>query len=84
MKYLLSPFGTGIHVPDVYLITAALQAQTAYLAPIRGCNIGDDATHDDIQNRLTVRTRHSRDLLTEQTAALIHLGLVATVLAAIL
>jgi hypothetical protein len=61
-----------------------LQAQSAYLASVGWSNIGDDAAHDDVLNRLTVRTRHRRDLLTEQAAALIHLGLVTTVLAAIL
>ena len=77
-------FRTGFHVPDTYFVTAALQAQSAHLAPVGRCDIGDDATHDDVLNRLTVRTRHRRNLLTEQAATLIYLGLVAAVLAAIL
>ena len=76
--------GTCSLIPDTYLVTAALQAQSAHLAPVGWCDIGDDATHDDVLNRLAVRTRHRRNLLTKQTTTLIYLGLVAAVLAAIL
>jgi hypothetical protein len=71
-------------IPDTYLVTAALQAQSAYLASVGWSDIGDDAAHDDVLNRLAVRTRHRRNLLAEQAATLIHLGLVTTVLTAIL
>lgn len=67
-----------MHIPDAYLIATALQAQPPYLAPVGWRNIGDDAAHDDVLNRLAVRTRHRRNLLTEQAAPLVHLSLVAT------
>ena len=81
--HLSLTLGTRPHVPDTYLVTATLQAQPAYLASVGRRDIGDDATHDDVLNRLAVRTRHSRNLLTEQAAPLIHLSLVAAGLTAI-
>jgi len=75
--------GTRLLIPDTDVITAALQAQPTDLASVGWSDIGDDATHDDVLNRLAVRTRHRRNLLTEQAAPLIHLGLVAAGVAAI-
>lgn len=65
------------------MIAAALQAQSAYLASVGWGHVGNDTTHDDILDRLTVGAGHSRYLLTEQPASLIHLGFIAAVLAAI-
>lgn len=55
---------TGLHVPEANPVAATLQAQTAHLAPVGGCHIGDDAAHDDVLNRMAVGTRHRHDLLT--------------------
>ena len=67
--------------PDV--IAAALQTQAAHLASVRWCHVGNDATHHDILDGLTVRARHRRNLLTKEPATFIHLSLVATGFAAI-
>jgi len=55
---------TGLHVPDTNPVAATLQAQTAHFAPVGRCDIGDDAAHDDVLNRMAVGTRHRHDLLT--------------------
>ena len=75
--------GTRLLIPDTDVIAAALQAQPTDLAPVGWSDIGDDTTHDDVLNRLAVRTQPRRNLLTEQAAAFIHLGLVTAVTAAI-
>lgn len=74
---------TGLHVPDTDTIAATLQTQAPHLTPIRRSDIGNDTTHDDILDGLAIGTRHSCDLLTEQTTAFIDLGLVTASLTAI-
>jgi len=74
---------TGPHVPDTDVIAAALQAQATHLASVRGCDVGNDTTHNDILDSMTVRAEHGCYLLTEQATPLIHLSLVTTGLAAI-
>jgi hypothetical protein len=70
-------------IPDPDTITAAVQAQTAHLASVRWRYIGNDAANHDILNRLTVRTRHRCNLLPEESTTLVHLGFIATGLAAV-
>ena len=43
---------TGMFIPQSDVITAALQTQTAYLASVGWSDIGDNAAHDDVLNRL--------------------------------
>jgi hypothetical protein len=70
-----------IPYPDV--IAAALQTQTAHLAPVRRSHVGNDSTHHNVLNGLAVRTRHSRNLLTKESASFVYIGLVAAVLTTI-
>ena len=78
----LTPW-TGMFIPQSDVITAALQTQTANLTSIGRCHVGNDATYHDVLDGLAVRTRHSRNLLTKESASFVHLGLVAALSAAI-
>ena len=51
-------FGAGVLVPGADLVAATVEAQTSCLAAKGGGDIADDATYDDILNRLAVRTTH--------------------------
>ena len=75
--------GTGLLVPYTDVITATLQTEATYLASVRRSHIGNDTTHHNVLDSLAVRAEHGRNLLTEQTTSLIHLGLVAAGLTAI-
>ena len=52
---LTCALGTGLHVPYPDMITSALQAQTADLAPVGGGYVCNDTTHDNVLDGLTVR-----------------------------
>lgn len=75
MKHLVVLTGAGISagsglstctfIPYSDIVAAAIQTKIAHLASIRRSDISDDATHDNILNRLAVRARHSRDFLAE-------------------
>ena len=69
-------FGTGSLVPDTDVVAATLQAQSPHLASVGRGYVSNDPTHDDVLDGLAIRTRHSRDLLTEQTTPLIRLGFI--------
>ena len=75
--------GTGAFIPYPDAITAAVQTQASYLTPIRWSHIGDDATNHKILDRLTVWTRHSRNLLSEEPSPFIYLSFIAASPAAI-
>ena len=51
-------FGTGVFVPGADVGAATIEAQTSCLAAEGGGDIADDATHDDVLNRLAIRTTH--------------------------
>ena len=70
--------GAGLHVPYTDILAAALQTQPTHLASIGRSHVGNDTTHHDVLDGLTVRTEHGRNLLAEQATSLIHLSLVAT------
>jgi hypothetical protein len=70
-------------VPNPDVIAAALQAQTPHFAPIGWSHVGNDTTHHDVLDGLAVRTRHGRNLLTEEPASLVHLSLVSALSAAV-
>ena len=55
-------------IPHPDAVTAAVEAQASHLTPIGWRHISDDATHHNILDGLTIRARHSRDLLTEGVA----------------
>ena len=74
---------TGMFIPQSDVITAALQTQTANLTSIGRCHVGNDATYHDVLDGLAVRTRHGRNLLTEEPASLVHLSLVSALSAAV-
>ena len=74
---------SGESVPDAYLVTAALQAQSSHLASVGGRNICNDASHHNVLDGVAIRTRHGRNLLTEEAAPFIYLGFIAAGLAAI-
>ena len=83
LTFGISTLGAGLHVPKTNTVAPTLQAQTAHLASVGWGHIGNDTTHNNVLDRLAVRTKHSRDLLTEQSPSLIHLGFIATSLATI-
>ena len=70
-------------IPNLDVVAAALQTQAAYLAPVRWSHIGNDTTHYKVLDGLAVWARHGRNLLTEESATLVHLGLIAALPAAI-
>jgi hypothetical protein len=70
--------GTGLLVPDADVVAAAVQAETAYFAPIGRRYIGNDTPNHDVLNGLAVRTAHGGNLLAEEAAALVDLSLIAT------
>ena len=70
-------FGTGVFVPGADVGTATVEAQTTSLAAEGGGDIADDATYDDVLNRLAVRTTHGGDLLTEEALSLVNLSLIS-------
>ena len=51
-------FGAGMFVPGADIGAATVEAQTPCLAAEGGGDIADDTTHDDVLNRLAVRTTH--------------------------
>ena len=69
--------GTGAIIPYPDAVATAVQTQASYLTPIRWSHIGDDATNHKILDRLTVWTRHSRNLLSEEPTPFIHLSFIS-------
>ena len=51
-------FWAGALVPGADVGAATVEAQTPCLAAKGGGDIADDTTHDDVLNRLAVRTTH--------------------------
>jgi len=76
-------FRTGFHIPYSDVIAATVQAQPTNLASIRWGYVSNDATNYNILDCLAVRAAHGRNLLTEETTPFVHLGFIATGLAAI-
>ena len=68
---------TGMHIPQSDVIAAAMRAQPPNIATKRRSHITNDSTHNDIPDALTVRTRHSMNLLPEQPASFISLSLIS-------
>ena len=56
--HLTLAFWTGALVPGADVGAATVEAQTPCLAAKGGGDIGDDATNDNVLNRLAVRTTH--------------------------
>ena len=83
INHLALALRTGFHIPDANLVAATLEAQASDLAPVGRGDVGDDAPDDEVLNRLAVGTRHGHNLLPEETAPLIRLGLIAALLTAI-
>ena len=64
-------------VPGADFVAATVEAQATSLAAKGGGDIADDATYDDVLNRLAVRTTHGRDLLTEESLSLVDLSFIS-------
>ena len=64
-------FGAGLFVPDTDVVAAAVQAETAYLAPVGRRHISNNTPNYDVLNGLAVRTAHGGNLLAEEAAALV-------------
>lgn len=70
-------------IPDADVVAATVEAEPANLTPVGWRYIGDDAPDYNILDGLAVWARHSRDLLTEETASFVNLSLIPTRAAAI-
>ena len=69
--------GTGAFIPYPDAVAATVQAQASHLTPIGRSHIGDDAANHKVLDGLTVWTRHSRDLLSEEPSPFINLSFIA-------
>jgi hypothetical protein len=74
---------TGFHVPYPDVIAAAIQAKPSDFTPIRWGYVCNDASNDNILNRLAVRAAHGRNLLAKESTAFVHFGFIPTSFAAI-
>lgn len=70
--------GASFLVPDADVVAAAVQAETAYFAPVGRRHISNNTPNYDVLNGLAVRTAHGGNLLAEEAAALVDLSLIAT------
>ena len=69
--------GTSAFIPYPDSIAATVQTQASHLTPIRRSHISDNAANHKVLDGLTVWTRHSRDLLSEEPTPFIHLSSIA-------
>jgi len=72
-----------VFIPYLDVIAAALQTQATNLASERWSHVGNNTTHHKVLDGLAVWTRHGRNLLTEKSPPLVHLGLIAALTATI-
>ena len=70
--------GAGFLVPDADVVAAAVQAETAYFAPVGRRHISNNTPNYDVLNGLAVRTAHGGNLLAEKATTLVDLSFITT------